>query len=283
MKVCILGGGFIAKNLIKYLEKQKDINILAVGYEAVNSHASIRFDIRNSDSIELCFINGPYNIIINCTGISNFSSCEDNNNYSFDVNCHGPLNILDYIHCDSHTTRFINLGSIREFDSDSWYARTKKISREIVGYYREQKGMWAAQLYLPNIVGKEQDAARFVVPKVIDFVENFAKNPADSKLKLGNLDSTLNLIHVDTACELIWRAAQSQTPIDYLLTGEKILLKDFVVKIFQKFGIQDWENYVEIDQSLVRPNDNPYYIELVKHALKSNDTVDDIINKLCQA
>jgi nucleoside-diphosphate-sugar epimerase len=276
MNILILGRGFLAQHLTKFLRK-KNYNVFA---------PNLNFDIRNTESIELTFLQKDFDICFNATGVSDYYSCENTPQYAFDVNCAGVLNILVNLELNHPATKFINLGSLRELDSYSWYSKTKRISREIVSYYRDIKGLWCTQLYLPNIVGPDQQK-NLVIPKIIDYIKNLKlnnNNNNNNKLSLGNLDVDLNLLYIDNALDLIWKASQSKIPEDYLLSGTKINLQNFIIKVFHKFGIDNWKEYVQVDNELKRPDSNGYnsYIDLVGLSLKYQESIDLIINKLCR-
>lgn len=260
-KVLILGHkGFLGSALWGYLEK-KNVSL------HFTNHGSLENLIKND-----------FEIIVNCAGKSDFLSCEMGEIEAFNSNIRIVLDFLKNIENKSPATRFINLGSVKEFSSNSWYATTKKISREIVSFFRESRGLWANQLYLCNVVGPEQDANRFLIPKII-------RAARTKKIeKFGNIDAELKILHVENACELIWRAANTKNPEDVVLDGLKVTVKQLIEKIFEKFGILDWESYVEIDEKLARPPDYSAESENFDCAgliLKKFDTIDSIIKKIC--
>lgn len=266
------GGGFIGVHLTKFLQSK--------GFDIICR----KIDILDQKSIDNLLQNNSIDLIINCSGVGDFITCEKEIIKSFNINVTGVLNILRAIDEFSPITKFINLGSIKEFHNPSWYSQTKKISRDIVSFFKYQKGLWTSQLYLCNIIGNNQDYQKFVIPKIINKVKQ-AKSGDNSKIKLGNINSEIQILHIDNACELIWRAAINKSPEDYVLSGLKISIKNFLISAFHKHNIENWEDYIEIDKGLFRPFDSSTngldsYLEIVGLSLKKHDTLDNILSKL---
>jgi len=272
----ILGSrGFLGKNLKKYLLSKNQF-----------VYDDIQLNITNYDDICELIRRNQIDVLFNAAGISDYTSCEKDPIDSFDVNTTGVLNILNSIHKYSPATRFINFGSIKEFDDTSWYSQTKRIARDLVSYYRETKGIWAIQLFLPQIVGPGQ-SDRFVIGKIVKFLKelkelktNPKSAPGGPTLQLGNINSNLKLLYIDNSCELIIKSSNFKNPQDYLLDGIDISVKDLLIQAFSAANIINWEDFIEIDEKLFRPRALENYIELVGTKLKSRDTIDNILNKL---
>ncbi|VVB60035.1 GDP-mannose 4,6-dehydratase [uncultured archaeon] len=63
-----------------------------------------------------------------------------------------------------------------------------------------------------------------------------------------------NGIAVSGNCKAMWLMLQQKNPDDYVIaTGETHSVKDVVQTAFEAAGIKDWEKYVKIDKSLLRP------------------------------
>lgn len=76
------------------------------------------------------------------------------------------------------------------------------------------------------------------------------------KLKLGNLDSVRDIGNSEDYVEAMWLMLQQSTPKDYVIgTGVPTTMREFVSMAFKVVGIDDWENYVEFDKSLLRPSE----------------------------
>lgn len=77
--------------------------------------------------------------------------------------------------------------------------------------------------------------------------------PQFPKLKLGNLTSVRDIGSSEDYVEAMWMMLQQEKPIDYVIgTGIPTKMSEFVAMTFKAVGIDDWENYVEFDKSLLR-------------------------------
>jgi GDPmannose 4,6-dehydratase len=73
------------------------------------------------------------------------------------------------------------------------------------------------------------------------------------KLTLGNLEAKRDFGYAKEYMEWVWKIMQHPRPDDFILaTGETHSIKEFVQEAFKVAGIEDWENYVDFDKSLLR-------------------------------
>lgn len=266
MKILILGHkGFLGSALWDYLEKQ--------------NHELHSTKFENLENL----VKNYFDVIINAAGRSDYQFCEENRNLARSSNHDLVVKFLDNVINFAPATKFLNLGSIKEFNASSYYAVTKRLARMEIDYAVEIHGIWAAQLFLCNIVGPGQ-SIKFLIPKIIAAAREI-KNGSNEKVKFGDLNAELKIMSVDAAAELIWKAAQSRDPNPYFLSGIKTTVRELIQKIFEKHGIFDWENHIEgHDRMFERPTEeiisNTSYIEAVGLALRKYETIDGIINKL---
>lgn len=74
------------------------------------------------------------------------------------------------------------------------------------------------------------------------------------KLVLGNLEAQRDWGFAGDYVEAMWQMLQQNTPDDYVIaTGVAHSVRDFVTAAFACVGIDDWEQYVEIDPRYLRP------------------------------
>jgi len=72
-------------------------------------------------------------------------------------------------------------------------------------------------------------------------------------VKLGNIEARRDWGFAGDYVRAIWMMLQTETPDDYIVaTGELHSIKDFLHVAFRHVGL-DWEKWVEIDPSLIRP------------------------------
>ena len=73
-------------------------------------------------------------------------------------------------------------------------------------------------------------------------------------ISLGNLDAQRDWGYAGDFVEGMWRMLQQDEPGDFVLaTGKTHSIKDFLTQAFKEIGINDWQPYVTIDKSLMRP------------------------------
>ena len=78
------------------------------------------------------------------------------------------------------------------------------------------------------------------------------------KLKLGNIDTVRDWGHARDYVEAMWLMLQQDKPDDYIVgTGVGHSVKDFLIEAFALVGL-NWQDWVEIDPSLYRPNEVPH-------------------------
>jgi GDPmannose 4,6-dehydratase len=135
------------------------------------------------------------------------------------------------------------------------YGAAKAYAHNMVAIYRAL-GLHSSSAILFNHESprRPQD---FVTRKISVGVAKIAAGIEDS-LRLGNLDVKRDWGWAPDYVEAMIRMSDAEVADDYVVaTGEAHTLRDFVVAAFEAVGIQDWENYVLIDPSLVRPADIP--------------------------
>ena len=95
----------------------------------------------------------------------------------------------------------------------------------------------------------------FVTRKITSTVAAIARGRAD-RLTLGNLDARRDWGWAPDYVDAMVRAARSEHPTDFVIaTGVGHSVRDFVAAAFRSAGIDDWEDLVTTDPSLVRPTD----------------------------
>jgi GDPmannose 4,6-dehydratase len=133
------------------------------------------------------------------------------------------------------------------------YGVAKVYGHWITVNYRESYGLFACSGILFNhespLRGKE-----FVTRKISDAVARI-KHGRQEKLKLGNLDAQRDWGFAGDYVRAMWMMLQQEEPDDFVIaTGVKHSVRDFCQLAFAHAGL-DWQDYVETDQTLVRPAD----------------------------
>ena len=152
-------------------------------------------------------------------------------------------------------------GSVREepqneqtpFWPRSPYGVAKTYGHWITVNYRESYGIFAVSGILFNhespLRGKE-----FVTRKISDAVARI-KLGLQNKLKLGNLDAQRDWGFAGDYVRAMWLMLQADQADDFVIaTGQKHSVREFAELAFSHVGL-DWQEFVEVDQALLRPAD----------------------------
>lgn len=212
----------------------------------------------------------------------------------------GTLNLLEAIRFVERPIRFYNAGSgecfgdtgdkpaseLTPFQPRSPYAVAKASAHWMVHNYREAYGLFACTGILFNHESPLRPA-RFVTQKIVRSAARIAHGSKE-KLYLGNVAIKRDWGWAPDYVDAMWRMLNKDRPDDYVIaTGRTVSLEYFTAKVFEQFDL-DWQEYVEIDSTLLRPTDimdgraDP---AKARTALGWNHTidVDGVIARMCDA
>lgn len=211
------------------------------------------------------------------------------------------LNLLEAIRfLDLPELRFYNAGSSEIYGNTengsvdenslirprSPYGVAKAAALWQVANYREAYRMFACTGILFNHESYLRPE-RFVTQKIIKGACRIKKGE-QQKLILGNLEIHRDWGWAPEYIEAMWLMLQQESPEDFIVaTGRTYSLKDFVREAFSCLGL-NWEDYVEIDGSFMRPTDiktsiaNP---EKAAHQLgwKAEYSMPDVVRLMIEA
>lgn len=133
------------------------------------------------------------------------------------------------------------------------YAAAKLYAYHVTRIYREGYGLFAANGILFNHESPLR-GLEFVTRKITNAAAQIALGVRD-ELSLGNLDARRDWGFAGEYVEAMWAMLQMDTPGDYVIaTGESHSVHEVVEAAFSALGL-DWERYVRVDQSHMRPID----------------------------
>tara|TARA_Y100000590_G_scaffold470726_2_gene668713 strand:+ start:27109 stop:28077 length:969 start_codon:yes stop_codon:yes gene_type:complete len=139
------------------------------------------------------------------------------------------------------------------FHPVSPYAISKASSHWTAVNYRESYGLFVSCGILFNHESVLR-RSNFVSKKILSTAIKISKGEADH-INLGNLDVFRDWGYAPDYVEAMWLMLQHNSPDDFLIcSGEANSLKDFVHITFESLGL-DPEEFIRIDQSLLRPVD----------------------------
>lgn len=132
------------------------------------------------------------------------------------------------------------------------YGVAKAYGHFITVNYRESYDLHATSGILFNHESPRR-GLEFVTRK-ITWHAAAIKHGLRDKLKLGNLDARRDWGYAKDYVEAMWLMLQRDDPQDYVIaTNEDHSVRECVELAFDEAGLGDWECYVELDSSLVRP------------------------------
>lgn len=159
------------------------------------------------------------------------------------------------------------------FHPESPYAIAKLAAHQTVGLYRKAYGLHASAGILMNHESPRR-GNEFVTQKICKYIgllyneygifELGCSHPTFNmsvipKLRLGNLDASRDWGHARDYVRAMWLMLQQDKADDYVIaTGETHTVKEFLEEAFRCIGIENWEPFVEIDSTLLRPSEVPY-------------------------
>jgi GDPmannose 4,6-dehydratase len=132
------------------------------------------------------------------------------------------------------------------------YGVAKAYGHFITVNYRESYDLFAVSGILFNHES-ERRGLEFVTRK-ISWHAAAIKHGLRDKLRLGNLDARRDWGYAKDYVEAMWLMLQQASAEDFVIaTNEDHSVRDCVEVAFDEAGLGDWEPYVELDKSLVRP------------------------------
>jgi GDPmannose 4,6-dehydratase len=131
------------------------------------------------------------------------------------------------------------------------YGVSKVFAHYITVNYRESYGLFAVSGILFNHESPRR-GLEFVTRKVTDGVARIKLGLSDH-LSLGNLDAHRDWGFAGDYVRAMWQMVQQDQPDDYVIaTGQSHSVRQLVETAFGHAGL-DWQKYVRIDPTLLRP------------------------------
>ncbi len=141
-----------------------------------------------------------------------------------------------------------------EFKPQSIYACGKIFAFHTVRFYRETFGIFASTAIFFNHESSRR-TVDYVTRKITRAAASISLGKQE-KLKLGDLSASIDWGYAREYMEAAWNIMQLEKPDDFVIgTGETHTVKEFLDEAFKIVNLKV-EDYVEIDQSLLRPATN---------------------------
>jgi GDPmannose 4,6-dehydratase len=223
-------------------------------------------DMTDSTSIHKAIKSAAPDEIYNFAGMSQVWQSYKSPLTTMDINCMGLIRIIESVlslelDCKIYqATSSECFGKVMEtpqtektpFYPRSPYGVSKSAAYQIARLYRESYNMKIYCGWLFNHCSPRR-GEEFLERKVSKGVAAIV-NGKQNKITLGNLDAKRDWGYAVEYVEWIYRIMQHHTPDDFLIaTGETHSVEEFVKEAFACVGIENWEDYIETDESLKRP------------------------------
>ena len=144
------------------------------------------------------------------------------------------------------------------FDPKSPYAASKVFAHNMTKIYRDSYNMFCVNGILFNHESPHRGET-FVTRKITRAATRIHLG-IQSKLILGNLDASRDWGFAGDFIEGMWMMMQYKKPDDWVLaTGETYTVRDFLKITFKKLNL-NWEDFVEVSERYIRPNEVDYLL-----------------------
>lgn len=140
------------------------------------------------------------------------------------------------------------------FNPQSPYACSKAYAFYLTKYYRQAFGIFASTAILYNHESPRR-TPEYVTRKISRAVAAIALGK-QQKLQLGDLSSKIDWGYAKEYMHAAWSMLQLDKPDDFVIaTGEAHSIREFVDEAFGVVNLKP-DEFVRIDQSLIRPTSN---------------------------
>lgn len=191
------------------------------------------------------------------------------------VDALGPVGFLEAIRQVNPSTKFYQASSsetygntlsegVESLNEDSPmrpvspYAAAKLYSYNMVNIYREAYGLFAVNGILFNHESPLR-GLEFVTRKISNGVAKIRQG-LETELSLGNVEAARDWGYAPDYVEAMWMMLQQNAPDDYVVaTGTAHRVREFAELAFATVGL-NWEDYVRVDQRLLRPLEVHYLV-----------------------
>lgn len=260
----LLDKGYRVYGLIKRYSNPNLDNIRWLGIE--NDVELVTGDITDENSMNHLMRSLKPKEVYNLAAQSFVGISWDLNKLTTEVNCMGPLNILNAIKTHSPNSKFYQASTSEMFGNAttaqqnestpftprSPYGVSKLYAHWMTVNFRESYSLYACSGVLFNhespLRGRE-----FVTRKVTDAVARIKLGLADS-VTLGNLDARRDWGFAGDFVEAMWLMLQQHEAKDYVIaTGHTHTIGDLCRVAFEHAGIVNWQPLVQSDPRFKRP------------------------------
>lgn len=229
------------------------------------------FDLTNFDSIKHVVESSSADCIVNLAAISSVSASWDNPLLTYRVNAMGTLNLLEAVRKTSPDSKVLLVGSSEEYavsnqplseedalNAGNPYGLSKTSAESIASLYSTSYGIkvYIARSFNHTGVGQSE---RFVIPGWCKQVADIQRLGHSGVIKVGNISvsrdisSVRDIVH---GYRILLESDFSGIPFNF--GSERSLSLSYLLDCIIDFS--DFNIEVQVDQSKLRPADNPFIL-----------------------
>lgn len=193
----------------------------------------------------------------------------DNFLETYNINVTSTIKILDFVRKKVEKPKVFFASSSEIFGNPSEepqnekteksprnpYGLSKILGQQIVEQYRNLYGLFCCSgiLYNHESEFRKRDV---VTTKIVKGVSKISEGSTE-KIKIGNINSKRDWTSARDFVEGMWMTLQQEFPDDYIFSSNTIHSVEEMLKIcFELIGITNYENFVIIDEELIRPTES---------------------------
>lgn len=298
-------------NVVGLRRRSSAVDYTNVQHHMSNPHFNVEIcDITDPSSIFSAVSNHKPYAIFNMAAQSHVHVSFSNPIHTFEVDTLGVMNILEAIRLFSPCTRLYQASTSEMFGSEvsyknepyiesiiynnekiwrkpfqnestkfspeSPYAVAKVAAHQMCQLYRKAYGLHISCGILFNHESPRR-GKEFVTRKVTNYIGQLVNGKTNIKLGLGNLQACRDWGHAKDYMKAAIKMVKAESGDDYVIsTGVTNTIETLCEYAFSCVNL-NWQDYVEVDKSMIRPSEVPYLLgssEKAKTKLGWEPTVD---------
>lgn len=244
----------------KCFERLEELKI----FEDVNE---IKADLADFGSIQTAIKTSEPDEIYNLAAQSFVGASFQQPILTSDITGLGVLRVLEAIKANVPDAKFYQASSsemfgnypgikneLSPFNPRSPYGAAKVFGHNMAIHYREAYDIFICCGILFNHESPLR-GLEFVTRKITSILADI-KNKKRERLQLGNINAKRDWGFAGDYVEAMWLMLQQKDPDDFVIaTGESHSVKEFLTLASEYTNLGDWHNFVDIDESMLRPTD----------------------------
>lgn len=167
---------------------------------------------------------------------------------------------IRFLNCSSSEIYGKNIGKVDENtpkNPQNPYGLAKLFAHQNVELYKDKFGIFACNAICFNHESERRNI-NFVTRKIsYNVSELYLKK--NFKIKFGDINAAKDWSYAPEFVDAMYKILQLQEPEDFVLASGKLVdIKSIIEHAFKYTNINNWENYVEYDESLLINRSNNY-------------------------